>query len=194
MDATRLSVAPGPGHLALRADDRGAQRAGANGVVTPRAVFVRAEDGGRTFVCDVDQAGDASASQRIAFAAEDVLEHNQPHVPPPGAEKLELEDAVTFDRRKPLARAKMCEIALVLEELFVDADFSDPGALEDLQRRAVVRVRRSLDLTSFQRGANGKLSGGNTRDRGRFTSGCAARMPCTAKATVACSSVMFVPR
>lgn len=82
---------------------------------------------------------------------------------------VQLEDGLRMDYSSPLARAKMCEVALALSPIVRDLDFGN-GDCETLQLQAIEVVRSCLDIITFQRGL----------DRGRFSAMCddAAKFMC----------------
>ena len=106
--------------------------------------------------------------------ATEVAALNQPHILPRVGSELLLEDGVKLDYRKPLTRAKMCEIALALAPhaaaLANALARDDFDSSEAVQLACVVAIRTALDITTFQRGG-----GGRARDRSRYCRDDAAR-------------------
>ena len=106
--------------------------------------------------------------------AAEVAALNQPHILPRVGSELLLEDGVKLDYRKPLTRAKMCEIALALAPhaaaLANALARDDFDSSEAAQLACVVAIRTALDITTFQRGG-----GGRARDRSRYCRDDAAR-------------------
>ena len=126
-------------------------------------------EGGSTAIVNVV----GGAVRRVPAA--EVAALNQPHILPRGANsELLLEDGVKIDYRKPLARAKMCEVALAIvphaAALANALARDDYEASEAAQLACVVEIRKALDVTTFQRGG-----GGRARDRSRYCRDDAAK-------------------
>ena len=109
---------------------------------------------------------------------------NNPHVFPTVDGELRLEDGIRCKYSTPLARAKLCEIALRLEPLVKDLNFLDIANVlqeennKNIQVQCIKAIRNSLDLISFQRDANGDLVSnpkGRERDINRYCGDDAAR-------------------
>jgi len=123
--------------------------------------------------CVVEIANDEGGRTKMQVGRSELLQLNHRQVLPSTRRKkqteLQLEDGIRVDYDSPITRAKMCEIALTLVPLVRKMDFDgELNTLEDVQRHCVVAIRGCLDLITFQRGENGVLKEGRTRDRQRY--------------------------
>jgi len=117
-------------------------------------------------------AGNEGTPRRLLVPRSEVLRLNQPHVfletTSGGGGELRFEDGLRMRYSSPLAKAKMCEIAMELDEVVGQLDFTPGASPEEAQRRERVqiecirRIVACLNITTFQRGL----------DRSRCSSMC----------------------
>lgn len=67
--------------------------------------------------------------------------------------QIELEDGIRANYQNSLVKAKILEIAFGLEEITSKMDFLDE-TVEDLQKEAILKIRKKLNLISFAKDLN----------------------------------------
>ena len=126
-----------------------------------------------TDLCAV--AIDGAGRTEVPMSA--IVNMNQRHVFPTtaGGKTMLLEDGLRADFSSPLMKAKVAECALALEEDMVRIgkalERQNYDAVVKAQCTAVRKIRRCLDITTFQRSG-----GGRGRDRFRYAKDDVAKM------------------
>jgi len=94
-----------------------------------------------------------------------VLELNHRHALPYDSKTatLTLEDGITCRYKQAITKAKMCHIALELRALIDDGN--NMWKSDSLQCACVRRIRKCLNIITFQRGEDGSLNAGREHSR-----------------------------
>ena len=134
--------------------------------------------------CERDDGNMVDKSVLVDVDPSEIEALNEPHILPYDAKtrELTLEDGIRCRYESPLARAKMCQIALSLAPLVSQIDFGARGEKQversfEVQKQCVRAVRSCLDMSTFQRDSNGKLNRDNmhSRDTTRYCGDDAAQ-------------------
>lgn len=105
-------------------------------------------------VFSVEVMGADKSLHILSFPANEIfLYNNGQHFYKNEMLQVEFEDGIRANYQNPLVKAKLLEIAFELEEIISKMDFLDEE-VEELQKEAILKIRKKLNLISFAKDLN----------------------------------------